>query len=41
MNLYKKVLAVQSGGRVVPPDEDLAKQIDECVQQLVLLFPDF
>jgi VWFA-related protein len=34
MNLYKKVLAVQSGGRVVAPDEDLAKQMDECVQQL-------
>jgi VWFA-related protein len=33
MNLYKKVIAVQSGGRVLPPEEDLAKQMAACVEQ--------
>jgi VWFA-related protein len=31
-NLGLKVLAVQSGGRVLGPDNDLAAQIDSCVQ---------
>jgi VWFA-related protein len=34
MNLYKKVLAIQSGGRVLPDEgEDLAKQMSACVPQ--------
>src|SRR5215813_9846879 len=32
MNLYKGVLAVQSGGRVLPPSKDLAGQIAESVK---------
>ena len=31
MDLYKKVLAVRTGGRVLPPEQDLAQQISECV----------
>ncbi len=31
MGLYKKVIAVQSGGRVLPPKKDLANQINECI----------
>ena len=31
-NLALKVLATQSGGRVIAPDNDLAGQIDTCVQ---------
>jgi VWFA-related protein len=31
MGLYKKVLAVQSGGRVLPPENALARQIASCV----------
>jgi VWFA-related protein len=31
-NLGLKVLAIQSGGRVLGPDNDLAAQIDSCVQ---------
>ena len=31
MDLYKKVIAVQSGGRVWPPKKDLANQINECI----------
>jgi VWFA-related protein len=31
-NLALKVLAIQTGGRVVPPDNDLTGQIDICVQ---------
>jgi hypothetical protein len=27
-----KVLAVQSGGRVLPPSNDLASEIDSCIQ---------
>jgi VWFA-related protein len=32
MNLYRKVLAVQSGGRVMDDSLDLVKEIDTCVQ---------
>ncbi len=32
MNLYRKVLAVQSGGRVFDPINDLASQIESCVR---------
>lgn len=32
MSLYKKLLAVQSGGRVLPRSENLARQIAECVK---------
>jgi hypothetical protein len=39
MNLYKKVLAVESGGQVAPDeDENLAKQMDECVQRLAAFY---
>jgi VWFA-related protein len=31
--LYRKVLAMQSGGRVLPPDNDLAGQINSCVKE--------
>ena len=31
MDLYKKVLAVKSGGLVLPPEKDLAQQIARCV----------
>ena len=31
-NLSLKVLAVQSGGQVIAPDNDIAAQIDRCVQ---------
>ncbi|MGC1871810.1 MAG: VWA domain-containing protein [Acidobacteriaceae bacterium] len=31
MDLYKKILAIQSGGRVLPPKKDLANQITECI----------
>ena len=31
-NLDRKVLAVQSGGRVLGPDNDLVSQIDTCIQ---------
>ncbi len=31
-NLALKVLAVQSGGRVLPPSNDLASEIDSCIQ---------
>ncbi len=31
-NLGLKVLAVQSGGRVLPPSNDLASEIDSCIQ---------
>jgi VWFA-related protein len=31
--LYREVLAVQSGGRVLPPDNDLAGQINSCVKE--------
>ncbi|MFZ1942047.1 MAG: VWA domain-containing protein [Acidobacteriaceae bacterium] len=31
MELYKKVIALQSGGRVLPPKKDLANQINECI----------
>jgi VWFA-related protein len=34
MGLYKKVLAVQSGGRVLPPENDLARQIASCVAEV-------
>jgi hypothetical protein len=34
LNLYKKVIAVQSGGRVLPPEENLAKQMAACVEQI-------
>jgi VWFA-related protein len=33
MNVYRKVLAVQSGGRVMDDSLDLPKQIDECVRE--------
>jgi VWFA-related protein len=32
MYLYKKVLAVQSGGQVLPPSKELAPQMAECVK---------
>jgi len=32
MNLYKKVLALQSGGRVLPPSKNLAGQLAESVK---------
>jgi VWFA-related protein len=32
MNVYRKVLAVQSGGRVMDDQLDLVKEIEECVQ---------
>ena len=32
-NLDRKVLAVQSGGRVLGPGNDLVSQIDSCVQE--------
>jgi VWFA-related protein len=31
-NLGLKVLAIQSGGRVLPPSNDLASEIDSCIQ---------
>jgi len=31
MNLYKKVLAVQSGGRILPPSVDMVSQINSCI----------
>jgi VWFA-related protein len=34
--LYRKVLAVQSGGRVLPPDNDLVSQINSCVNEAVI-----
>jgi VWFA-related protein len=34
MDLYKKVLAVQSGGRVLPREKDLAQQIASCVADI-------
>jgi VWFA-related protein len=34
MGLYKKVLAVQSGGRVLPPENALAQQIASCIADL-------
>jgi len=33
MNLYKKVLAVQSGGRVLPPSVDIVSQINSCMPE--------
>ncbi len=33
MNLYRKVLAVQSGGRVLDRGYDLADQIESCVRE--------
>jgi VWFA-related protein len=33
MYLYRKVLAVESGGRVLEPDNDLVRQINSCVQE--------
>jgi VWFA-related protein len=33
MNLYRKVLAVQSGGRIVDDGSDLVTQIERCVQE--------
>jgi VWFA-related protein len=33
MNLYRKVLAVQSGGRVVDDSLDLVQEIERCVQE--------
>ncbi len=38
MDLYKKVLAVQSGGRVVPEGRDLATQMTESVQRLAVFY---
>lgn len=32
MNLYKKVLAVESGGRVLPGDHDLVQQMNDCLR---------
>lgn len=32
MDLYKKVLAVDSGGRVLPPDHDLVQQMNESLR---------
>lgn len=32
IDLYKKVLAIQSGGRVLPPSADLVAQIEDCVR---------
>jgi VWFA-related protein len=32
-NLDRKVLAVQSGGRVLGPGNDLVRQIDDCIQE--------
>jgi VWFA-related protein len=34
MGLYRKVLAVQSGGRVLPPENALARQIASCVAEV-------
>jgi VWFA-related protein len=33
MNLYRKVLAVQSGGRVMVDTQDMSRQIEECVHE--------
>jgi VWFA-related protein len=33
LSLYRKVLAVQSGGRVLPPSNNLAGQINSCVKE--------
>ncbi len=33
MNLYRKVLAVQSGGRVIDGGSDIEAQIEKCVQE--------
>ena len=33
MDVYKKTLAVKSGGRVLPASDDLSAQIESCVQQ--------
>ena len=38
MHLYKKVLAVASGGQVIPDYEDLAKQMDQCVRRLAAFY---
>ncbi len=32
IDLYKKVLAVESGGRVLPDENDIARQMAECVR---------
>jgi VWFA-related protein len=32
MNLYKKVLAVQSGGRILPPSFEMVGQINSCIR---------
>ena len=32
IDLYKKVLAVQSGGRVLPDEQNIARQMTECVR---------
>jgi len=37
-NLGVKVLAIQSGGRVVGPDNDLASQIDKCVSDASVFY---
>jgi len=33
IDLNRKVLAIQSGGRVLPPANDLARQIDDCIRE--------
>jgi hypothetical protein len=38
MNLYRKVLAVQSGGRVLDASNDLVSQINSCVQEATAFY---
>ncbi|MGB7190647.1 MAG: VWA domain-containing protein [Acidobacteriaceae bacterium] len=33
IDLARKVLAIQTGGRVLPPANDLVRQIDDCIQE--------
>lgn len=34
MDIYKKVLAIRTGGRVLPPEKDLAQQIAKCIAEV-------
>ena len=38
MNLYRKVLAMQSGGRVLGPGSDLRSQMNSCLQEATIFY---